>query len=319
MNDLIGKLSSLASGRFLLAYFVPILTFVASNLVLINECFPEAGVLEAFYKDGEWKPFASIPLLIGVIGLAYVLAPLSNVARAILEGSLWPNWLQEIGRSSEQRKREDLNAAFDSAATEIDIADEDPENRDKREEAETRLNVALARYQFSFSHREVEPTSLGNLRAALRDYAAVRYGIEFEIFWEQLKIVKAGDAGFESSIADSDARLEFTINMFFVAATFLPWPFVALWSVEESWLAVWLATATLIALIVYYGAIKEAYRNVIYARRAALDVFRFDVLRALRLRRPAGLANEKLIWEAVHRHAAFGESPAILYGWDDWK
>lgn len=376
MNDLIAKIPSLLTGRYLLAYFIPVLVLVAGHAVVAAAAFgfDLAGVL---FNGDKWNLAPSIVLLLAVVASSYVLAPFYRIARAMLEGAHLPGWMARQMRSHEARRRNNLERQFNEAAKKIEKAKEEAkkaatksgeESADTESKAESErvaqplpalkfnylrrrkskwvvrteqletkqataeptemadiktmdydLMMAQAAIQFEFSDVEIHPTRIANLRAALRQYAAARYGMDFELFWGQLAAAKAGDAAFEALHEASETRMQFVTNMFFVACTFFPWLLIGFFKTHLWLLSSIVAAASALAAFIYYRAVVESFRSMIIERRAAIDIHRFDVMKALRLPKPQNLDIEKRTWTDAHRHVAYGEPITIAYEAGDWK
>lgn len=171
----------------------------------------------------------------------------------------------------------------------------------------------VARRDISFAGDRLAPTRLGNYQEALRYYCLKRYALDFDLFWKRLLEIKVDAAGFQTRVERSEGHLEFLINAMVLSGLFLAWAPAIFFISDDVILFAIMAFAPVAAMYLYYNSIVQTYRTLASDRRAAVDVYRFDVLESLKLGKPSSLSAEQAIWRRLHRHAAFGEESDIRY------
>jgi hypothetical protein len=179
--------------------------------------------------------------------------------------------------------------------------------------AEQRESQANEERQRLFSERELAPTRLGNDAAAVRAYCETRYGIAFDFFWPRFLIVMQKDAKVTDVIATAKIHLDFSIMMFtLITVSVLVWA-GALWLFGRSiWTAILVLWGGPLIAMIWLQVVHASYANFAEIVRSAVDLYRFDLLDALRLPRPLRSDDEKRLWEAAARLTLLNEHKHVL-------
>lgn len=184
--------------------------------------------------------------------------------------------------------------------------------------AESRIEneyVALFnKREFNFSGFTVAPTTMGNIAESVRGYARSRYAMNLDPFWSRLQKILIDDDKFYSMLVDAKTQLDFMISLFWVTVSF-----TSIWTIE---LLVLRRSVRLFLLVVVGGPILsilwyrialQNYRAFADICRTSVDLYRFQLLDLLHVKRPLGSRQERKIWAEVNRVIGYGEEQLILY------
>ena len=169
-----------------------------------------------------------------------------------------------------------------------------------------RINTARHRFDREFgSLQTVRANRLGNLVESYTTYSYSRYRIEPEAFWPHLQ-AHLGDK-IRDLLTDARVTFDFALSnatLFAIYALLCliggPWlyPHIAWFGLSMAGVLVSVA-----AYVIAVGAAEEF--GDLY--RAAWDLHRTDLLRALRRTPPQSLALELKMWEELSRLATYGQ------------
>jgi hypothetical protein len=166
----------------------------------------------------------------------------------------------------------------------------------------------------NFSAQEVAPTKMGNIAGTIQSYAMRRYRCNLEIVWSNLLQVLQKNAAAQATLQEAKTQLDFL-----VACCWLSLTTAAIWSaiffvVVPSRLG-FVATALAGPFIAYlwYRAAAEQYRSFADVAMTMLDMFRFDLLRAMQLRLPSDVEDERYTWEMFDKLVTFGREGNFRY------
>lgn len=155
----------------------------------------------------------------------------------------------------------------------------------------------------------IRATRLGNVIESYNAYSYQRYGMEPEIFWPHLQLYIGKDE-MKKMIATARTTLDFALAMTSYAALY-----AVLCVFAGPWIAVrpdvWVpfaGVALLVAAMFYRVAIFAA-EQFGDAFRACFDLFRFDLMAALRRDLPLTLGVEKTKWLQLSQLSVYGRSP----------
>jgi hypothetical protein len=164
----------------------------------------------------------------------------------------------------------------------------------------------LKRYRL-FAKAEIAPTRLGNYAAVLRSYCETRYNLEFDFFWPRLQIIFQNDEKLSIALVNSKIQLDFTILLFWLTALYTASWLTILWRFGDS-LRTLLVVAGLgpLATAAWLGVVKASYSAFAELVSSAIDLKRFELLKALHRPLPATTAAEKLAWEQAGRLLKLG-------------
>jgi hypothetical protein len=177
--------------------------------------------------------------------------------------------------------------------------------------AETETFQLFARRRLEFGDGPALPTAAGNMARAVAAYATSRYGFSIDLLWSRLQAVMPKEA--YSTLQDAKAELDSLIALWWLAlGTIVVWWFV-------SALAGALMTFVIVALIgplfcaVLSFLVLESYRGFHDLLRSAVDLYRFELIKALHLPLPDGPVAERALWSSIAEQAEHGRELAAHY------
>ena len=177
----------------------------------------------------------------------------------------------------------------------------------EQEESEFSRLYFDRRAQFPAVPPRVGPTVLENINAAHRDSMAARYGMNSDIFWPEIEKFAAADEAFSRALEESKIRLDFAISIAAVAMLFTTVWIVVLISVRAGRGPVCLVAilGPAVAIVFYQIAVWNSYAlNAVV--RAAVELFRFQVLAAFHCELPADANAERALWAELTKLAELG-------------
>jgi hypothetical protein len=166
--------------------------------------------------------------------------------------------------------------------------------------ATSRFRSLRITQQFEYGTFPLAPTRMGNVARTVQNYTVQRYDLNFEILWSRLQIFAQKDKDFGPTLQAAKTQLDFLISC--SAWTFV-WSLVwAVWlCLSQGPAPLFLGVALLGPLLsyVWYRAAVAQYRTVADLLRSSVDLFRFDLLAALRYPQPGSVQEETELWRTV--------------------
>jgi hypothetical protein len=171
--------------------------------------------------------------------------------------------------------------------------------------ARTRLDNEYRRKQaalLGYFPRElgIEPTVVGNISELHRDYGLTRYEFDTEVFWLHLQKLIKGDEKFWSILESARLQLDFSVSMtvvmlmstvLWMALTMFIVPSLAIYCGAVGFC--WVFTG------ITHAVMTQNYFAYSITVKAAIDLFRFDLLTALHFGHPKTLEEERELWPRV--------------------
>jgi hypothetical protein len=159
------------------------------------------------------------------------------------------------------------------------------------------------------------PTTFGNIGRTIRSYGLRRYSIDLDIFWTRIQKVMADTSAGKmfDTLQAQKTGVDFAVTAFWATIVIgIIWiPYLG---VERRHATLFRAVAIGVPLFAWllYGAACRAYIVFADHARTAVDYFRFDVLRGLRLNDPAGTEEERILWERLGNLIGYANSGAVF-------
>ncbi|MDW5314525.1 hypothetical protein [Rhizobium sp. PL01] len=163
-------------------------------------------------------------------------------------------------------------------------------------------------YQTLFATVEVAPTRFGNDIAALRSYCDTRYGFDFDLLWPRLQLVIKNEA-LLAKLDNARIQLDFSIISLVLAGLF-----TVIWMAV---LAIWGNSLVALMIVITFGpvmtalwlwTVHESFSAFAEIVRGAIDICRFDLLKAMQRPLPKTVGDERAIWAAVERMLSLNET-----------
>jgi hypothetical protein len=161
--------------------------------------------------------------------------------------------------------------------------------------------VSDKRMRFPDEISDFGPTLMANLSEVHREYGIRHYKLDIEFFWIRLLKVIQSDADLYPILEGTKNQLDYSVTM-----TVLIGIASVLWAVLSYLCCVsvipfltvlvagWLLTS------IFYSITVQNYRSFVETVRSALDLHRFELLKALHIGLPTNSVEEKMIWEKVY-------------------
>jgi hypothetical protein len=162
---------------------------------------------------------------------------------------------------------------------------------------------------------QVRATGFGNVGEATSTYAYARYGMMTDIFWSRLqKVAQADKSGYYEVLENAKTQLDAVISLFWLlAATTVGWTFYLALVSPNLPLFLLVAIGGPLLCAALYSLAVTSYRAFGDVVRAIVDLYRFDLLKALRVPAPAGPNAEKATWETLAHHIGYGDEAVLQY------
>lgn len=283
-------LTSLGGGRFgsrfALTGQLPTITLVLFTGLLIESGAPGAApdmhlLSERLKNLGATE---AVVLAVAILGLAVIVQPLQlGIVRAFEGYPLLHGPGTVLGRPLVAFQAWRWQQTKDKTASPGNT----PRDRAKRSAAGMRLLRLPARDRLM-------PTMLGNVLRAGEDLPRARYGMDSVLLWPHVHALLR--PGIAAAVDDQRDQLDATARM---SATLLVAAAVSLGLLlNHGWWLTLPAALLVLSLIAYRAAVAAgvAYATVV---NAAIDMHRFDLLRALHLGLPHDLAEERRQWRQL--------------------
>ena len=287
LSTFLDKASGLFDRRFLLAWWFP--TLVASVIALLLEVTPY-GVAVAWQwwqkQDTPTQSGLALGALVLVTLIAYLLQAFNRPIVRLYEG-YWPHRLRRWARSVVEKRwqlwrKERATAAKDNPSQYAALQDQ-------------------LHHEYPSRAERLLPTRLGNVLRSAEDYPATSYGMDAVFWWPRLwpLLPEAVQKGIEAALTPLFALLNLAslIGLVAVGGSIHLWQCQAVgWLVPLAVLVIGLVLARLS----YLGAVAQA-RGYGQQIRAAVDLYRFDLLKALHQPLPASPRDERSLWDQLAR------------------
>ena len=164
----------------------------------------------------------------------------------------------------------------------------------------------------------IAPTQLGNIGLTIRAYALSRYSLDLALLWTRLQRTINNSSTpdkFSETLGNSRAQLDFAVSMVFLsAASFIGWTSWLLYDLRGRWLALVLV-AGLGPLLTSFFYRLACLNYVAFGDhvRTAVDCYRLDLLKDLKMPQPRTTREEQLLWKQVGGRLGYGNRVGFSY------
>jgi hypothetical protein len=185
--------------------------------------------------------------------------------------------------------------------------------RDRAQSAERRVWSEL-RSRFPDDMARVGPTRMANLTEVHREYGLRRYGLDAEAMWLRLLRVARDDATMSSIVDEARIQMSFSVAMTVTAAvTTGAWLAPSCLGAASLWPFIAVGVLGPLLTAIFYGTVVQSYQTFAEAVRTAVDLHRFDLLRALHVKLPADSAEERKLWQRLMDSAEDQTGGPLIY------
>lgn len=290
------KATGLLGRQFLIAYWFPV--FISLALAILIEVYIYGWEAALSWWQRDWMLnqqrgfYAQIWFIVGflitVTVLAYLLKPFNRLMIQFYEG-YWPSLtLQKIFTSLPLLGEKNIwikknNQLLKSKA-------------DKDWQKYNRLYTQLF-YCYPLTEDLIMPTRLGNTLRAAEDYSNISYGMDSIFWWQRLwpLLPDTVRKEIDDSLVSLVALLNFT-TLIMTVTIFGSYYLRQASFDRQAWLELFIGI--ILAYISYRAAVLQAedYGENI---RAAIDLYRFNLLKALHQKLPKTHDDEDEYWDIL--------------------
>lgn len=266
-------------GKFYAWALPSALTLGATWLFLLPQLGCSLGLSE---RPMEYEESLVFIALIGVLAIS--LSSLSTPLYRLLEGYLWPRWLQELGIRRQHAKKKALQAAAGGTGW--------------------RRGIALERLgRYPLDDNQIVPTRFGNAIRAFETYGKTRFNMDSQILWHELLAVSPKYLQME--IESARSSVDFFVAMFYMSISFGV-ACCVIGSIYHFKLGILLLClpAFLLSIVCHWLAIR-AIDAWSYPIQALVNLGRAKLADSLGLKIPETLEEEKAMWGLVTKYAYF--------------
>ena len=166
------------------------------------------------------------------------------------------------------------------------------------------------------AHDLLAPTTLGNIGRTIGMYTLVRYGMDMDIFWTRLQSSLQKDAKeYYAVLQDSKVQVDAMVALCWASVSYtLVWLILLLGlpsATPREFMTV--GVAGTVAAMVFYVLACESYRVFAEVMRSSVDLFRFQMLKALSIGVPADSNDEKDLWVRLGNATGFLDPEDFRY------
>jgi hypothetical protein len=290
---------------FLISSFLPSAFFVSAAVVIFKDVFPNS-LFENSPVSIEWA-FAII-----TIWIAFALYSLLPGTKNLFQGYYFPGWVGRIMIKSLQKLHKKQKTNLDEF------------NKIKRRPRTRRMFKSLQKYRaqawaeyvnlefrFPIDEKFLLPTRFGNLMRSCLIYPQYRYNINGDVVWPRLVNVLPKE--FVGEKDDAEAQLIFLLNSSLLSFLI---GFVALIvgiaskSVNYRYLTIGILFL-IFGYFIYRLTLSAGETFILYVR-AAFDLYRFELLKQLKIDLPKSRQEEKDLWGKISELLAVGDELGLL-------
>jgi hypothetical protein len=170
---------------------------------------------------------------------------------------------------------------------------------------------AEQKFRFPEETATLGPTSMANMAELHRNYAFTRYGMDIDVFWLRMQKIIIADPHFFPILDQAKTQLDFAVALTWVFALFTVFWSAMIWWQRSSFVPFAMAFGLgAPATALFYWVAVRNYRTFGETLRSAVDLYRFDLLRALHLPLPTYSKAEERLWKMLTSQAELqGDSP----------
>jgi hypothetical protein len=181
-------------------------------------------------------------------------------------------------------------------------------------ERELFRRIAKRNSNYPKDQMSIGPSRLANIQEAQRDNLAQSYGIDIAVFWSSLQKIATGDDKFAAILDNSKTRLDFSVALAAVAATFtLGWILLyGLWG-SSTIIYVCVSIGAALATVVARQLVLLNYQSFAETVRTTVELFRFELLKSMHISLPLDSAIEKQTWTWLAERLQIGNRIQLPY------
>ena len=158
-----------------------------------------------------------------------------------------------------------------------------------------------------FPMKGIWPTRIANIRAAAESHGLDAYGIEFDFLWPRLKLAVQKDEKTAALIDAAKTQVDFSLLMVLLCGLFTAGWIIALVCLGGSPLVVIaLGVVGQWTIVLFLRVVEESVKQLGELLSAAIDFYRFNLLREMDVDLPGSLVAERALWRRVQQSSTTG-------------
>jgi len=318
MTTLLTSISGQFGKSVILGILFPVLLVSILTELIVGPIMPFGAAIQNQLKqiatgDDKW---AAVALVFVVLVLTGILYNLNIPVIRVYEGYPWKD--SYLGNLFARSKKKQFNKAVPLRLAlrylrrdllKLSIGGDLPKSLQLEQNAlALYINTELPdREEF------ILPTRLGNVIRCFERYSFIAYGMDAIVLWPRL--VAKIDAGFASTIDDTKTSLDFMVNSSFLCGVsslavliiglLTRTPFTVLSVFHWLWRMIVFLALSVLFYVFSIGRAKAWGMQV----KAAFDLYRFDLLKALGyLQPPVTFLEEKTLWLRISSQLLYADS-----------
>lgn len=305
------RLGGLFDQRFIVAYWSPIFVCAAASAAILAFGHGFAATLARWLAlSGTEQVLLGASSILLVTIVAYVFSAATGPVIRLYEG-YWPTpppRLQPIVRRVSRRQRRSHKILLEGMAKL-----RSPKGTIPAANLQAYLRL-YRRYSSRFPHSpaRVRPTQIGNILVAAEEYPWLTYNIDSVLWWPRLAAVMP-DA-FRAQVGANLTPMIAFLNLATLSCLSSIVTGAILWFVEGLpwWGVICLITGFALARAWYLAAASPAVKYG-QSLRTAFDLYRFDLLKQMRIPLPSSPNDERILWLALGRWVYYGSPIAVTH------
>jgi hypothetical protein len=179
-------------------------------------------------------------------------------------------------------------------------------------EATHRADVLSARHATALPLDVPQATRFGDARRIVERYSESVYAVRFAFLWPRLQLVMQ-DKEFNDRLVAAKAQIDFAILSIFLVVTLALWLPVLAWTGRSLTLFLGLGAVLPLLFRFFYELAVQSQLAFGDVMRAAVDRYRLDLLKLLRLPVPASRDAERQLWKRLQDADELGIATDINY------
>lgn len=292
---------------YMLAYFLPSALFTCANTYIFLPIFikQKFGIELPFLNEFEHH-FIFDTIIAAFMAFAFMSS--SSYLVKLFEGYNF-RWIlffiyiplklrQKLRRNYYISKIRKINQLIDSEETSKDL---------KKFYLKKKINVQGDFYtKFSEHHKEMLPTSFGNILKAFENYPYKRYGIDSVLLWPRLVTVITPEYGDRLEEANNSVIFLLVSCFLFTIMSFESFLIYYFQYSNPTIFKILMISFAILSISFYRISLRAAlnYGEII---KSCFDLFRFELLKAFGVEKKLLFKNERSFWEKLRTFILVGE------------
>jgi hypothetical protein len=174
--------------------------------------------------------------------------------------------------------------------------------------------IAERNSSYPTDQMSIGPSRLANVQEAQRDALVQSYGVDIAVFWSSLQKIATTDDKFAAILENSKTRLDFSVALAAVAATFTLGWLLVYGFFGSSWFIYLIgAISAVFATVIARQLVLLNYQSFGETVRTTVELFRFELLKSMHIPLPQDSDAEKQTWTWLAERLQVGNQNRVTY------